>query len=60
VTSSWSYEKTVEVYRQVNEHEVVYDAAVLRHYVNDLHILDIPCLCRILSEESDQKGGKFT
>ena len=53
VTSSWSYEETVEVYRQVNEHEVIYDAAVLRRYVDTLHTLDIPCMCRTLSEESD-------
>lgn len=51
--TQWSYEETVEVYRQVNEHEVIYDAAVLRRYVNALHTIDIPCLCRILSEESD-------
>jgi len=48
-----SYEERAEVYCQVNEHEVIYDAAVLRHYVNALYTLDISCLCRILSEESD-------
>ena len=47
VTSLWSYEETAEVYLQVNEHKVIYDAAVIRCYVNDLHTLDIPCLCRI-------------